>query len=606
LNKYDVLKKYFGYEAFRHGQEEIIDSILDGQDTLAIMPTGSGKSACFQVPTMLLDGITLVISPLISLMKDQVLSLNSGGISAAFINSTLTNGQYQKVLVNVRNNQYKLIYIAPERLLNPSFLALCNDMNVSMVSIDEAHCVSQWGQNFRPSYLDISTFINGLKTKPIISAFTATATGTVSDDIVKLLGLKRPLIKKTGFDRPNLYFEVRRPKDNLAHTLNFLKTKSKQGGIIYCSTRKNVEQLCDRLNAKGYAATRYHAGLSEEEREENQNDFIYDRKRIMVATNAFGMGIDKSNVSFVVHYNMPKNIESYYQEAGRAGRDGTDAYCLLLFSPQDVSTNQYLINNATPDERLDPADIEKIKEKDRARLKQMTAFCRTKKCLRAYIITYFGDTAKEYCGNCINCKTNFETVDITVEAQKILSCVARMKEKFGTVKVVDTLRGSKSKNIISFKLDKLSTYGIMRKVSKQDITDIINTLIEMDYLFATNSEFPVLKLTENSGAVLHGRVKVTMQKSKEEMHEIREVIENYDDKLKNANPALFDALKVIRKEIADKKGVPAFVVFSNATLLDMCAKKPTNSEAFLTVSGVGVIKLEAYGKTFIEAIKTFL
>jgi len=605
LNKFDVLKKYFGYEKFRTGQEEIIDSILAGSDTLGIMPTGSGKSLCFQVPTMLLNGITLVISPLISLMKDQVQSLNVSGINSAFINSTLTSGQYQTVLKNIRANHYKLIYIAPERLLNPSFLNLCNAMNISMVSIDEAHCVSQWGQNFRPSYLDISTFINSLKTKPIISAFTATATHTVTSDIVKLLELSNPLIKKTGFDRPNLYFDVQKPKDKLKHVLNFLKTKDKQYGIIYCSTRKNVEQLCIDLNRNGYAATRYHAGLTEQEREENQNDFIFDKKNIIVATNAFGMGIDKSNVSFVIHYNMPKNIESYYQEAGRAGRDGLDAECLILFSPQDVNTNQYLISNSQPDERLDAIDIEKIKEKDRQRLKQMTLYCRTKKCLREYIIKYFGDTTEHYCGNCINCNTNFEEVDITIDAQKILSCIARMKEKYGTQKVIETLRGSKSKGILSFNLDKLSTYGIMKKDSKQNISDIIDSLIEQKYLLATNTEYPVLNLTQNSYEVLQGNVKVKMKKSKEEMHGIKEVIDNYDEKLKSANPDLFQELKDLRKTLADKRKVPAFVVFSDASLLDMCAKKPKTEEEFLSVSGVGMIKLETYGKVFIETIKRY-
>ncbi|MFZ3131238.1 MAG: DNA helicase RecQ, partial [Desulfosporosinus sp.] len=491
MDKQIILKKYFGHTQFRSGQSELIDSILAGKDVLSIMPTGAGKSICYQVPALMFEGITLVISPLISLMKDQVNALVQSGVRAAYLNSSLTAGQYTEVFRRALNGQYEIIYIAPERLAVDEFIRFAEQTKIAMVTIDEAHCVSQWGQDFRPDYLKIVEFIERLSYRPVVGAFTATATKEVREDIAYILRLKDPLVVATGFDRKNLYFGVQKPQNKFSALLQILKQNKEKSGIIYCSTRKTVETVCADLKRNGFPATRYHAGLSDMERNTNQDDFLYDRQPLMVATNAFGMGIDKSNVSFVVHYNMPKNLESYYQEAGRAGRDGEPAQCILLYSGQDVRTNQFLIDNSEANPDLPTEMREEVRKRDRERLKLMTFYCTTSDCLRQYILKYFGESSANYCGNCSNCNTNFETVDITVEAQKIISCVYRVAQQhrsFGKTMISDILHGSKNEKIQRFKLDALSTYGIMSGIPVHRIRSILDFLLENGFLVLTDDE----------------------------------------------------------------------------------------------------------------------
>ena len=589
MNKLEILKQYFGYSNFRDGQEELIDSILNGCDCLGVMPTGAGKSICFQVPSLLFSGITLVISPLISLMKDQVNALTQAGVKAAFINSSLSDRQTFLALENARNGVYKIIYVAPERLESAEFINFAINANISMVAVDEAHCVSQWGQDFRPSYLNIAGFVQKLPVRPVVTAFTATATEKVREDIIGLLELENPHAFVTGFDRPNLFFKVEKPDNKDAALFSFLQEKGDKPGIIYCATRKAVEEVCHRLNANNFSASRYHAGLSDQERHDNQDDFLHDRVQIMVATNAFGMGIDKSNVNFVVHYNMPKNIESYYQEAGRAGRDGENADCLLLYSGQDYRTQLFMIDNN------DEAD-EELKRQDRKRLADMTNFCYTYDCLRTYILRYFGEPTRDNCGNCHNCLTIFDKTDITIEAQKILSCVIKSGERYGAGTIVDTLRGSKAEKIIRFNLHKLSTYNIST-LSEKSLRDIITFLAYHEYLHITDDKFPVLKRGSRAAEVLKQGALIEMTIVKEETRA----------KTKNttvSNPGLFENLKQLRLQIATREKVPAFVIFSDRTLADMCEKMPKNEEEFQAVSGVGQMKLEKYGEEFLEVINT--
>lgn len=602
MNKIQELKKYFGYDSFRQGQEELIDNILNGTDTLGIMPTGAGKSICFQLPALMLEGITIVISPLISLMKDQVNSLNQAGINAAFLNSTLTNSQYIKALQNITENKYKIVYVAPERLQTEEFVSLTKKINISMVTIDEAHCVSQWGQDFRPSYVKISQFINELTERPVISAFTATATSKVKEDIIEKLELNSPYTLITGFDRENLHFAVRKPKDKLSELKQFLRQKEDNYGIVYCSTRKNVEEVCSKLISSGFNSTRYHAGLSEQERRENQEAFIYDKYNVMVATNAFGMGIDKSNVSYVVHFNMPKNIESYYQEAGRAGRDGENAECLLLYSPQDVVMNQFLIDKADENEELDKETLMLIKQKDHELLKKMTFYCHTNDCLREYILEYFGEKPINYCGNCSNCNSNFEEADVTIEAQKIFSCIKKSGERFGTKMIVDILRGSKNQKLLNYKLNNLSTYGLMSDTPENKVRDIINFLALNNYVKITNDEYPVIKLANEANKVLFEN-KILKMKVLKHYDEPKAKVSTGKIKSDIINQELFERLRTLRSQIASRERVPAFVVFSDATLKDMCKKLPRNENEFLEVSGVGQTKLKRYGEAFLNEIR---
>jgi ATP-dependent DNA helicase RecQ len=597
VQKERLLKQYFGYTSFLEGQEELIDSILSGRDVLGIMPTGAGKSLCFQIPALMFPGVTLVISPLISLMKDQVQAMVAGGIPAAYINSSLSGAQTAKALSNANARQYKLIYVAPERLNSPEFLSFARQAGISLVAVDEAHCVSQWGQNFRPGYLGISGFIETLHKRPVVSAFTATATGKVREDIVSLLKLQRPRVLVTGFNRPNLYFEVQKPGDKLAATVAYLNENRDKSGIIYCATRRTVEEVCERLCDRGFNAARYHAGLADGERAANQEAFLYDRRPLMVATNAFGMGIDKSNVSFVIHYNMPKDIESYYQEAGRAGRDGSPAECVLFYSGQDVITHQFLINNGHDNAELDEKTLAQLKEKDRERLKRMTFYCHTHDCLREYILKYFGDQAAGHCGRCGNCRTNFEDVDITETAQKLMSCVHRTGQKYGAGTVVDVVRGSRSEKIVRLGLDAVKTYGVLAGEDAGLLRGVINHLILGGYLEQTDAEFPVLRLTPKSRGVLLEGERLVMKRVKEAPRAAATA-----GKKAAADGGLLGELKKLRLEIAKESGVPAFVVFSDATLRDMCRKKPRSKAELLAVSGVGQVKLERYGKAFLALL----
>lgn len=601
-DKLSVLKEYFGHDSFREGQDRITDSLLGGRDVLGIMPTGAGKSICYQVPALMFDGITIVVSPLISLMKDQVSALVQSGVAAAYINSSLTHAQYLKVLQNTESGKYKIIYVAPERLCAPAFLGICRNLNIFMVAVDEAHCVSQWGQDFRPSYLKIPDFIDALNSRPVVGAFTATATGAVRDDIKTLLRLVSPLVVTTGFDRPNLFFSVMQPKNKSIELMKLIKERKNESGIVYCSTRKAVEEVCELLQKNGFAVTRYHAGLDENERRRNQDDFVYDRAAIMVATNAFGMGIDKSNVSFVIHYNMPKNMESYYQEAGRAGRDGRSADCILLYSAKDVRTNQFLINNSEPNPDLTEDEQEEVRRRDRERLKQMTFYCTTHKCLRKFILEYFGDKGPERCEKCSNCLSNHENTDITVDAQKIMSCVARTGQRYGKKVICDVLRGSKNERLISAGLSRQSTYGIMADCPEKRLRDIIDHLCENGYMTAQGDEYPILKLAPKSCGVLTGQETLRMML---EIPQKKKAAAAKDAPLPPADEKLLAALKDLRKSLAMRQSIPAYVVFTDATLVDMCRLKPKTQEEFMEVSGVGQAKSQCYGEVFLAVIAEF-
>lgn len=601
LDKNFVLKQYFGHSAFKEGQEQVVDAILQRRDALCVMPTGAGKSVCYQVPALIFEGVTLVISPLISLMKDQVNALTQNGIPAAYINSSLDYGQYLNALEELRSGAYKIVYVAPERLAVPEFLDACGNIRIDLVAVDESHCISQWGQDFRPGYLKIADFVERLGYRPVIAAFTATATAEVKDDIENALHLITPFRITTGFDRPNLRFEVMRPKSKTQTLIELLKNRQGESGIVYCSTRKKVEEVTLELIKAGFSAAMYHAGLEDEVRKRNQEDFVYDRKSIMVATNAFGMGIDKSNVSFVIHYNMPMDPESYYQEAGRAGRDGSKADCILLYSPGDVRTNQFLIECSEPNPELTPEEWAVLKTRDYERLKLMTYYSTVNTCLRSYILNYFGERSSNYCGNCSNCLTQFEDVDITIEAQKILSCIKRTGERLGRKTVCDILRGAKTEKIIRMGLDKQTTYGIMQEYTAVQMREIIDHMEYEEYIETRGEEYPILALTERAGAVLFGGEKVFMKRAKPKPESERK---SKSEKTAVAvDSGLFAKLKAVRRELADKKKVPAYIVFSDATLIDMCKRLPTNPAEMLEVSGVGKQKLEIYGEAFLEVLR---
>ena len=612
MDKYEILKRYFGYDTFRNAQETLIDNILEGKDTLGIMPTGAGKSLCYQIPALLMDGITLVISPLISLMKDQVGSLNQAGIHAAFLNSSLTVNQYYKALSFAKQGRYPIIYVAPERLVTDEFLDFALNSNIVMVAVDEAHCVSQWGQDFRPSYLKIVEFIQRLPKRPIVSAFTATATKEVRDDIIDILELQSPMVITTGFDRRNLYFGVMTVKDRYSAIKNYLEIHNSDSGIIYCLTRKQVEEVCERLIKDGFLVTRYHAGLSDEERRKNQDDFIYDRIPIMISTSAFGMGIDKSNVRFVLHYGMPKNIESYYQEAGRAGRDGEPAECILYYSSRDVITNQLFIDNNQDNIELDEVTRAIVKERDRERLKKMTFYCFTNECLRDYILKYFGEYGSNYCGNCSNCMTQFEQVDVTEIARALISCVESSRQRYGTTVIIDTVHGANTAKIKSYRMNENPYYSVLSKVPTYRIRQVLNYLQLEEYLFVTSDDYAVVKLGVKAKEI--DNKQILMKLAKESDRETKEVRTKSKknkagilgkEQFTENEESLFERLRGLRTEIAREEKVPPYIVFSDKTLTHMCMVKPTTKQEMLKVSGVGEFKFEKYGDRFLSCIEKF-
>ena len=704
-----ALSEYFGHAAFRPNQQALIEQVLTGRDVLGVMPTGAGKSLVYQIPALVRGGVTIVISPLISLMKDQVNALAQAGVPAAFVNSSLDFAEQERALSFAASGECRLLYVAPERLDTSRFRAFAERAPITLVAVDEAHCVSQWGQDFRPSYLSIAGFIERLPARPPVCALTATATPAVQADIASALGLRDPFVLVSGFDRENLYFGVERPepRDKDACLLRLVRERAGQSGIVYCSTRAAVEEVCALLREEGVAATRYHAGLSAEERHRNQDDFLYDRAGVMVATNAFGMGIDKSNVGFVIHYNMPRDLESYYQEAGRAGRDGSPADCILIYNKRDVQTCQFLIDKsfeereaqgvaASADDpwgewdsqepwgswsewdegrsmlasepdgavltcgaeanwplasvdgraRADAAASgggheqqvariaaerraakeasQAIYERDCERLRQMVFYCTTTDCLRAFILRYFGERDAPFrCEHCSNCATDFEMEDATVEAQKILSCVFRLEQRgrrVGRALIVDILRGSKAEKIKQQRLDALSTYGIMADVPAKRVRFLLDAAVAEGLLAATDGQYPVIVPTEEGARFLKERrtfeVKVPKRLPKAEVAGAAAHGAGARNSKSGAKAAaaalaaeraeLFERLKALRFSLATEEGVPAYIVFSNATLADMCAKLPADEAAFLEVSGVGRVKAEKYAEPFLAEVKAWV
>lgn len=583
----EKLKKYFGYDSFREGQRELIENILEGRNVLGVLPTGGGKSICYQLPALMKDGLSLVISPLISLMKDQVDSLRENGIRSGFINSSLDIDSYRKILSDVKTGEIKILYISPERLENEFFRNFIKDIDISFVAVDEAHCISQWGHDFRPSYKLIPDLYQLLGDVQIL-AFTATATKEVRDDIINNLKLSNPFIKVTGFDRKNLYFKVAKPKNKLTYLNSYLKDHRDDSGIIYASTRKKVDDIYKNLKSRGYAIEKYHAGLSEDERKKAQDNFIYERAKIIVATNAFGMGIDKSNVRFVIHYNMPKDMESYYQEAGRAGRDGEDATCILLYSGQDIIINKHLINLGTN---------YSFKQFQMGKLQTIINYVNTTRCLREYILAYFEQEADSHCDNCSNCLSEIKKIDKTLDSQKILSCIYRLEQRYGMTTVLDCLKGANNKNARDKNLKDISTFGIMKENSPAYIKDLIGVLVADGYIKVTGAPYPVLKLTEKSKEVLLDG-KTVLVNIKEEEKKPREIEKNFDTDL-------FNHLKAVRLDMARKRNIPPFIIFSDASLKEMAQKKPKTEEEMLEVKGVGDKKLIQYGDIFLAEIREY-
>ena len=600
-----ILKTYFGYSSFREGQEEIINTILSGRDALAIMPTGAGKSLCYQVPALLLPGITLVISPLISLMQDQVKSLNEAGIHAAYINSSLTERQINKALSFAAKGVYKIIYVAPERLETASFLAFALHTPISMVTVDEAHCISQWGQDFRPSYLKIIDFVEQLPGNPVLSAFTATATEIVKNDIARILKLKNPNIIITGFDRKNLYYQVEHltGKQKDTFILNYIENHPNESGIIYCATRKNVDTLYEKLLKHGISVTRYHAGMNTDVRKKSQDDFIYDRVQVVIATNAFGMGIDKSNVRFVIHYNMPQSMENYYQEAGRAGRDGEPASCILLFSPQDVMISKMLLGSKDF-EGMNLAEMEQVRHQDARRLQLMEGYCMTTSCLRNYILEYFGESTEHPCDNCGNCHQEFTEMDMTQDAKWVIGCITEMHGRYGQALVIGTLLGSKKARLKEIGAASYNCYGMLKNRTESDLRLLIRQMVQMGYIVQTDGEYSVLKVG-NIEELQRKNAQIMVKKFKEK--EKISAAKNRKNPYANTYlPALFEALRQLRLQIAKEESVPPYIVFADKTLIDMCEKLPQNEEEMLDVSGVGQNKLKKYGQRFLQEIASFL
>ena len=595
-----ALKILLGYDSFRAGQKSVIDSILAGSDAFAVMPTGAGKSVCYQIPAVLLPGITLVVSPLISLMQDQVKALNEAGVQAAFINSSLSEKDYNETIRKARQGTYKIIYIAPERLVTEGFLALAKSVPISMVTVDEAHCISQWGQDFRPSYMKIVEFVKTLEKRPIISAFTATATETVREDIVCTLGLQNPFTLVNGFDRENLFFQVEKPKNKEQYILKYISGHSGDSGIIYCATRKNVDNIYELLKSKGISVGKYHAGMSAVERKKMQDDFVFDYTSIVVATNAFGMGIDKSNVRFVIHYNMPQSMENYYQEAGRAGRDGLDAKCILLFSPQDIVINRFLLDHKEMQD-LDPADRETVRERDVRRLQVMERYCYTTECLRNYILKYFGENPEKPCQDCGNCLREFETLDMTEAAKKVINCVYEAKGRYGKQIIIDTVAGAKTARLEEIGTVRYKSYGVLAGTNKNLLRRLIEQLVLEGYLRV--GDYQVLKLGDISGLKNPEAsvfVKITDEDKQPEKTAKTKKKAKSVETLTSSGYKLFERLKKLRLEIAREESMPPYIIFSDKTLIDMAAKMPASKPEMLDVSGVGENKFAKYGERFLE------
>lgn len=599
----EALKDLFGYDTFRPGQKPIIDSILSGRDTFAVMPTGAGKSLCYQIPAMLLNGITIVVSPLISLMQDQVKALNDAGVSAAFINSALSESAFFETVSRAKQGMYKLIYVAPERLVTEGFLNLAKEVPISMITVDEAHCISQWGQDFRPSYTKIVEFVNLLEKRPIISAFTATATETVREDIICTLGLDNPYTMVTGFDRENLFFQVDKPKSKEQYIVDYIASHPDESGIIYCATRKNVDSVYELLKEKGVSVAKYHAGMSAADRKQMQEDFVFDYTSIVVATNAFGMGIDKSNVRFVIHYNMPQSMENYYQEAGRAGRDGLDSKCILLFSPQDIVINRFLLEHKEMAD-IDPADRETIKERDAKRLQVMERYCYTTECLRNYILKYFGENPQKPCEDCGNCLREFETLDMTEEAKKIINCVFEAKGRYGKTIIIDTVAGAKTARLEEIGATGYKSYGVLASSNKKLLRRLLEQMVMEGYLVV--GDYQVIKLGDISAlkdSDTKVLVKITDEDKLPEKAAKPKKKAKGTESLTSAGFQVFDKLRALRLEIAREEKMPPYIVFSDKTLIDMAARMPVNKEEMMNVSGVGENKFAKYGERFLSVIK---
>ncbi len=613
MDKYSILKKYFGYPSFRKGQELLIDSILNGRDVLGVMPTGAGKSICYQVPALLLPGITLVVSPLISLMKDQVQALNQAGVHAAYINSSLSESQISKALRLAAAGQYKIIYVAPERLEAYGFLQFALQADISMLTVDEAHCISQWGQDFRPSYLKIVQFIRQLDRRPVVSAFTATATSRVIEDIVCVLGLQEPQTLVAGFDRKNLYFAVETPKKKDRYVLDYIQAHADESGIIYCATRKNVDDLYEKLQAYGVAAARYHAGLGNEERRQSQEDFIYDKSPVMVATNAFGMGIDKSNVRYVIHYNMPQSMENYYQEAGRAGRDGERAECILLYSAQDIMINRFLLENKEPGDGQKFEEASGLRQRDEERLRTMSYYCMTSGCLRAYILRYFGETGMERCENCFNCSQEFDEQDVTDAAEKIIDGILEVRQRYGVNVIAGMLAGEGRAKLREYGVCTCQAYGSLKGMREAEIKALINQMLADGLLSATNDKYGILKVPRDAKRMLYEGHRVLWKKRKgasqppnaSDSPNSGSSKQRKSDILNSKGLELFERLRSLRTEIAKEENMPPYIIFSDRTLVDMCVKAPLEKEEMMQVSGVGEHKYARYGERFLQGIREY-
>lgn len=639
LDKLEVLKRVFGHESFREGQEQLVDELLGGHDVLGVMPTGAGKSVCYQLPALMLEGITLVISPLISLMKDQVMALKASGVAAAYINSSLTPGQQAEAIRRAAAGAYRIIYVAPERLDMPSFLAFAQKARIPLLAVDEAHCVSQWGQDFRPSYLRIADFVRRLPRRPAVGAFTATATRRVREDIVKMLDLEEPLCLTTGYNRPNLHFASVKPTNKFTMLCSFLDTMPGECGIVYCNTRRTVEDVAGKLAVNGYSATRYHAGLSDAERHANQDDFQYDRARIMVATNAFGMGIDKSNVRYVIHHNLPESIEAYYQEAGRAGRDGEPSRCTLLWNESDIVTRRRLLDNDYENERLTPEEQEIVRQSKRRLLDGMVGYCRTTDCLHRYMTRYFGQelspnagsTAGEdiaadssqsgKCGACSNCESTFETIDVTRVAQAISRCVHDVGQRVGSGKIVKILRGSRAQDLAWLNPERMPTFGMLKDVNEARVRDVLSQMATDGYLSIAEGRMPIVmfgaRAAETAAPDFHYEIKRVERKSEAAgsgrsggVADTADSANVPGDALGSYIPdddeeSLFQKLRELRRTIAQEIGKPPYIVFSDKTLRDMARIKPVTNAQFLAVNGVGQHKLDLYGQRFMQAIASF-